>query len=332
MSTDTTNGIVEVDGTSVEGIGSSELPADVADRVVVVPWGEVGSTNGRFLVDAESARRAIEAFESQGNDLPIDYEHQTLGGEYSSPSGQAPAAGWIKRLEAVEGEGLVACVQWTQPAIVQLSARQYRYLSPVVVVSKRDRRLVGLHSAALTNKPAIAGMRPIVNRAKPARIDHTEQVGDPAEEDNSMQKAWETLRGRVALDPSADEEAVLVCAAERIEALETQLACREAEDVVAEAMKSGRLVSAQKEWAVELVLRDAEAFATWLADAPVIVPHGQLAPPDGTSGEESGRAGLSSGARQEYRSSRLLQSLTSEDAYMAEAVRSAESVSNVEIG
>ncbi len=76
-------------------------------RVLLTPWGEVESSNGSFIVDEESARLALQAFAQHGTDLPIDYEHQTLGGEYASPNGQAPAAGWVKQLVAEPGVGLL---------------------------------------------------------------------------------------------------------------------------------------------------------------------------------------------------------------------------------
>ena len=147
---------------------------DVPRRVLIAPWGEVNSAVGSFVVDAEGAAAAIAAFVEHGTDIPIDYEHQTLGGAYASPSGQAPAAGWIKALRAVSPDeaandpdhptpGLWAEVAWTPMAAEQLRGRQYRYLSPVALVRREDRRLNGLHSAALTNKPAIVGMRPVVN-------------------------------------------------------------------------------------------------------------------------------------------------------------------------
>jgi phage I-like protein len=256
-------------------------------------------------------------FEAQGNDLPIDYEHQTLGGRYASPTGQAPAAGWIKRLDAVEGEGLVAEVAWTKPALSQLASRQYRYLSPVVVVGKRDGRLVALHSAALTNKPAIARTHPIVNSGKKARVIPV------ADEEDSMQTAWQELRDRLELETSADDEAVLIAASQRIEALQGQLARRDAEETVALAMEAGKLTSAQKAWALELVLRDPEAFASWLKDAPVIIPHGQVAPPTEEMDGDRRGASLALGATREYRTSWLLQMLTSEEAYVADALREA---------
>ena len=166
-------------------IGSASLEGDQAPRsVLIAPWGEVRSASGTFVVDDESTRLVIEAFAAQGTDIPIDYEHQSLGGAFASPSGQAPAAGWIRGLRAVRPEeagdgeaGLFADVEWTPPAREKLAAREYRYLSPVVLVRKSDRRVVALHSAALTNKPAIVGARPIVNRSGIERREEASMIG-----------------------------------------------------------------------------------------------------------------------------------------------------------
>lgn len=323
MSTEESGRDVAADETSVVNVGPRSLPSDVANRVVVAPWGEVASANGRFIVDSASSAEAVTAFESQGNDLPIDYEHQTLGGRYASPTGQAPAAGWIRRLEAVPEEGLVAHVEWTAPALSQLAARQYRYLSPVVIVRKRDRRLVSLHSAALTNKPAIARMAPIVNRSETTGIGSSDETTGVVGEDDLMDSALDGLRVRLALEPSADEETVLVAATERLGALEEALARQRAAETVAAVMKEGKLTSAQKEWAIELVMRDPEGFEAWLANAPVVVSHGQVAPPEDGSSAGSRRAPLVAGAMREFQSSDLLQSLTSEEAYVSDALREA---------
>ena len=103
---------------------------DVPRRVLIAPWGEVNSAVGSFVVDAEGAAAVIASFVEHGTDIPIDYEHQTLGGAYASPTGQAPAAGWIKSLRAVTPEeavvdaerpaaGLWAEVEWTPAAAEQ---------------------------------------------------------------------------------------------------------------------------------------------------------------------------------------------------------------------
>jgi len=77
----------------MRALHSASLTGDkVPARVLLTPWGSVDSTNGSFVVDEEAVQLTVQAFDEHGTDLPIDYEHQTLGGSYSSPTGQAPAA------------------------------------------------------------------------------------------------------------------------------------------------------------------------------------------------------------------------------------------------
>lgn len=89
-------------------------------------------------------------------DLVIDYEHQTLSDV------QAPAGGWIKELYKGE-DAIIAKVEWTAKAAEYLKNKEYRYLSPVVLVRKRDQKATAIHSVALTNTPAIDGMFALVN-------------------------------------------------------------------------------------------------------------------------------------------------------------------------
>jgi len=262
------------------------------ERVLIAPWGRVESTNGSFVVDEESAQLAAAAFEAHGTDLPIDYEHQTLGGRYSSPSGQAPAAGWIKGIEVEPGVGLFARVAWTESGAERLAAGEYRYLSPVAVVRRSDRKLIALHSAALTNKPAIAGMRPLV-----------------------------ALRERLSLDESCGQEELLAAACARIEELE-QAACRRAaDDRVEAAFRAGRLTEAQRPWAAALALRSPDLFEEWARTAPVLVPAGRTEPPDRLVGSRRTPHALEAAARAEYHAHAELAAVTSEEAFVAQAVR-----------
>lgn len=142
------------------------LPVAAPDRILIAPAGDVPSTSGDFVMDAPAAREMIASFQSLKRDLVIDLEHQTLGGEWASPSGAAPAQGWIKSLDWVDGLGIYASVEWTEEGAALIAKKQYRYLSPVVLVRKEDRRAVALHSVGLTNDPAIIGMKPIVNSSR----------------------------------------------------------------------------------------------------------------------------------------------------------------------
>ncbi|MFQ5494201.1 MAG: phage protease [Phycisphaerae bacterium] len=364
-------------------LASTSLGSAVPDEVLLAPWGTVESTNGRFVVDDESARLALQAFEEHGIDLPIDYEHQTLGGRYAAPDGRAPAAGWIKKLIPEPGVGLMAHIEWTPRARAALAAREYRYLSPVAIIRKSDRKLIALHSAALTNKPAIVGMQPIVNRAIDSYIpsaDDTSQAtappsssidgsavarrmsdaetaapagaahetlhavppactaagssdssGDPVahaggssdliEENVAVctDEAMARLRSELDLDPAAHVKEVLVAAGRRIAELDRDTRRHHAERRVIEAMRAGKLIAAQRSWALELIARDERLFDDWLKTAPVIVLPGATRPP--VNGAAHNRRRRAAQARSEYRANPLLKRLTTEEAYAANAWR-----------
>lgn len=323
------------DGSERTALGSAELAASVPSEVLLVPWGVVESANGTFVVDEEAARLVLATFASQRTDLPIDYEHQTLGGEYASPTGQAPAAGWIKRLfvrRAGDGgsagsgpeapsAGLYAEVEWTEAARRRLAGKEYRYLSPVAIVRKRDRRLVALHSAALTNKPAIMAMRAIVNRSDGA-IGRRGDGEASESEGQRMAEAMERLRGQLGLEAGAEGEAVLLAASERLAALTETVRRGEAEAMALAAMRAGKLTEGQREWAIVLAMRDPEAFAAWERSAPVVVQTGRITEERPyTEDAERGRAVIAAKARAEFRAHPALAVLTSEEAYIAMAVR-----------
>lgn len=127
----------------------------VPEIISVLPLGHVVSSKGEFDVDEESLAAMKAQIAQRGVDVVVDYEHQTLKGV------QAPAAGWVKELKIEDGY-IKALVEWTSQAAEYLANKEYRYLSPVITVRK-DRKVNGLHSLALTNTPAIEGMAPIVN-------------------------------------------------------------------------------------------------------------------------------------------------------------------------
>lgn len=304
----------ETPQTEMMAIAASTLfDPEPPGRILIAPWGEVRTASGVFVVDEEAAAATIAAFAAHGTDLPVDYEHQTLGGPYSSPTGQAPAAGWIKALSVVTPEeaasrgtafqaGLWAEVQWTAEAAQRLRGRQYRYLSPVALVRRSDRRIVGLHSVALTNKPAIVGMRPMVGSETPTAAD---------------------LRAMLALDETASDDLVLVAAAQRIGLLEQAQSMRQAEDRVVRALSAGKLAPSQRTWALSLARRDPEEFDRWAESAPVLVAPGRLSvPKDPATRSSLAAKSIECAARIEYQANRaLLEKLCTEEAYVACAMR-----------
>ena len=114
------------------------------------------------LVDDESARRVIFAFNRQGVQIPVDWEHATVvKGERGEA---APAAGWITAIEWVPGKGIYGTVSWTATAREQIAAGGYKYLSPVMLIEMATRRVSRIESVALTNRPRIKSQRENYNR------------------------------------------------------------------------------------------------------------------------------------------------------------------------
>ena len=185
-------------GTGVDVTGAPE-------EIRILPLGMVKSQKGDFLVDDESVRLIIGRFKARRIDLVIDYEHQTLADV------QAPAGGWVKDIRKGE-DALVAKVEWTAKAAEYLKNREYRYLSPVVFVRKKDGKACVLHSAALTNTPAIDGMFPIVNSMG---ADIEMDMGAGPEGGTMELKEWAELFG---LPGTATEEEVKKAASDSVAA------------------------------------------------------------------------------------------------------------------
>ncbi len=151
--------------------------AEAPEWIRLLPLGEVRLSDGRqpFTVTPQSLEAIIGAWRERGNDLVIDYEHQTLTGD------RAPAAGWIKELEARE-DGLWGRVEWTPAAQEHIRQKEYRYFSPVLTLDE-GRRPKELMHAALTNFPAISRLTPLA--AKDGEELETVVMADDAKEARS---------------------------------------------------------------------------------------------------------------------------------------------------
>ena len=145
------------------------LAADAGDGPVqLLPAGEFTARDGRPGVDKKwrvsdaqgTALAAQMTAIAQQTPIVIDYEHQTL---HKEKNGQpAPAAGWIKGATWLSGKGLVSDVDWNDRARASISAKEYRYISPVITWDEDSGVITGVHLAALTNYPALLGMDAVV--------------------------------------------------------------------------------------------------------------------------------------------------------------------------
>jgi len=91
----------------------------------------------------------------RGVDLAVDISHNPDGG----------AVGWFKELR-VDGDKLMARVDWTKGGAQALKGRKYRYFSPEFMFSWTDPATGQTHKnvmlgGALTNRPFLKGMEPV---------------------------------------------------------------------------------------------------------------------------------------------------------------------------
>ena len=228
--------------------------------------------------------------------IPIDYDHAI---DFAAPEGRpAPAAGWIKELEAREG-ALWGRVEWTEHGAAALATKEYRYISPVFEHDEGG-VVLRLLRAALTNNPNLY-LKAIAARGAGMDSQKSELSNEPASADaviavlrevlemgaeatvEEMVAALRDVVGRktgsaraatVADEPPPAEKAEYV-AAEALEraraelrAVEAREAAGRVERAVGAALQDGRIVPAQREWALQYCARDYEGFAAFAARQP----------------------------------------------------------------
>lgn len=262
----------------------SEPPSELLVLRLGVTEFTRGGRAGSFEVTAEDAMRILAEASGRGRDVVVDYDHASVRGR------DAPAAGWLTGLR-LAGDGIRGDVSWTPRAAAMLSAREYRYLSPVLLF--RDGRPSALHSVALTNTPAFHSYPAIV-------ADDGDETTPNHKGDTMNQKIARIARlfgERIAFSdggelPSDALDATLAAAeklladhgcatfaeldghihalvpAERLEEAKRELSGIRAERLVAQAFAEGRLVEAQRAWATDYATREPEAFADYLKSIP----------------------------------------------------------------
>ncbi|WP_157772238.1 phage protease [Zobellella denitrificans] len=112
---------------------------------------------GHWQLDGDIAAGLIARAQALGQDLLIDYEHQTL---HAAKNGKpAPAAGWFNGAEIQwrEDQGLFIKPRWTERAQGFIERHEYRFLSAVFPYDDTGRPLE-LRMAAITNDPGVVGM------------------------------------------------------------------------------------------------------------------------------------------------------------------------------
>ena len=128
----------------------------------IIPAGLFSACDGRphglqgWQLKATEALSIVKIAAARAGDYVIDYEHQTLNTvNNGNPN---PAAGWFKRIEWRDGDGLyVTDARWTDRAAGMILAKEYRFISPAFHYDKAG-HVLSLVNIALTNNPALDGL------------------------------------------------------------------------------------------------------------------------------------------------------------------------------
>jgi len=279
-----------------QSVGTPEV-GEGLKTVLLAPDGVVESTNGRFIVDAEGAAMMVESFERQGVQLVVDFEHQTLGGAYSAPDGRAPAAGWVTRIFYEVGRGVSALVKWNPKTREAIREGAYGYVSPVLIVRKSDLKAIGLHSLALTNKPAIVGLERIAASQNangvtaevsvhPIIHELAGLIGMPVKSDTMGTGVLTACRDKLRSLAADDSAAIAASVRERL-----GLPATANRDAVLLAMT---VVGADDKAATELAaMKQAESQRTATAMVQLYIGAGKLNPNDKPAVEAATRLAMS---------------------------------------
>jgi len=287
-------------------VGADEVP----EWIHVLPMGKATPVDGRrpFHVTEEGLNKVLEDRRRLGRDLHCDYHHQSLWATFTGA--EAPAAGWVEALE-VRADGLWARMEWTPKAKERLAAREYRYLSPVIYTRSKDRVVVGLHSVALTNTPALNQLEPVVNSQQGEEAPMNEKLkevleqmfGAGLDEEQYAAKLTELAAqnpvGDVAqlvglsadADPTDVKRKVRELQGRNLVSMEEFAAMREeldqmkARKLVDEAYAAGKISKDQRDgWAMEYATDDPEGFQKFLDGQAQQVPVGPRTAQEPTEG------------------------------------------------
>ncbi|WP_323005436.1 phage protease [Pseudorhodobacter sp.] len=263
--------------------GALPPEGDAPEWVHLLPNGPTVARDGRKF-DLGDPAAVILAFEENGADLPIDYEHQSDRAE-ANLNGPVPAAGWITALAANES-GLWGKVEWTATARDMIRRKEYRYLSPSILHNKAG-QVMRLKGAGLVHRPALHlkalaseedTMPPDAPTTKdqnptgfPQRLAKLLGLGPDASEDDVIEALAPKLSTAAEATPDPRKFVPVEAVAELLQDRNSRIATmneQAAHDLVEKAFDDGYLTPAMRGWATSLAKEDPDSFRTFLAKSP----------------------------------------------------------------
>ncbi len=309
----TSNKLVQVAAAATEVALVDGAPST---RVKLLPVGEIRLRDGRGpfrLRDKAHAEQVIAATRDWlgSADFNFDYDHQVRA-VGQGKGGAAVAAGWVKPANLIATEdGIYADpVEWTVVAAAKLSAREYRYVSPLFMVAPDSGDVIHLKNSSLVNVgaidlPAIAAglseeadqmdLTAIAAALGLAATATVEEIAAAIGELKAAKPATSTIAIAAGLAETAGIEEIAAAVAtikaagapdpakfvpiavfedttRQLGILTADRATRE----VAAAMTGddARITPAMKDWAIDYFKSNEAGFRKWLAAAPVVVAAG----------------------------------------------------------
>lgn len=175
---------------------------------------------GHWQLDKSIATTLINRAKALGQDILIDYDHQTLHIEKTGK--EAPAAGWFNgdEIEWREGQGLFIKPRWTDRAAAMVAAKEYRFLSAVFPYDAQGRPLE-LRMAAITNDPGVVGMQALAAlSALPPKTNQSGQLATVTKE-IPMNEAMLALLAKLGIQVEEGSELTVEQGQAALSALDT---------------------------------------------------------------------------------------------------------------
>jgi len=237
---------------------AATMPVAADGTAQLLPVGEFTARDGRpgngltwKITDAQG-RLLAERLNLVASLTPIvyDYDHATM--TTRGTGNLAPAAGWIKSVSWVEGQGLMAKVEWTERARKLIEAKEYRYSSPVIEYDEDTGEVTGVLMASLVNYPALLGMDAVQAALSGFASSSTKPPGREAgtHGDPAMSKtiALAALLPLIGLGASATEDEAVA----RVTALQGELEQLRKRPLLTEALATALGVAATADEAAAL--------------------------------------------------------------------------------
>ena len=259
----------------MSGLGSIAIALNTQETstgqwVHLIPAGRFSGRDGRGpwqLADPDGVITVTNR--ARGDALPVDYEHQTSATEKNGQP--APAAGWIKELQARGGE-LWGRVEWTARAAAHIAAKEYRFISPVFSYTPENGRITSLFNAALTNNPNLE--LTALARAEETNVDELAELQHLLGLTGSAELADVVVSVRSLVSEKAGNrpDPAKFVPIDVFEKLAAELNIRNqgmadelAERHVAEQITAGRMFPFLKDWGVALCRTNRPAFDAFVS-------------------------------------------------------------------